>query len=159
MANKGRIDILLQGNIITIQATRTAPVGCTVHHVVGVEHIWQTCQPYSKEEARVGIVGRHVIILLVETVNQRQTAVVGAEGIDKVLRWFVEVATAIGHIGNVGAYKTIRPVEVAVCRTVVTRILYSPYRLTTILILLFRTEIVVDVSLKAIAAGSVDGRV
>ena len=84
-----------------------------------VEHIGESCHAYGQEETRIGIVGCHVIVLLVETVNQWQTAIVGTEGVDQILRWLVEVATTIRHIGDVGTNQAIRPVEVAVCRTVV----------------------------------------
>ena len=119
MVNEGWVDILLQSDVVSIETSRAAPVGCTVHQIVLVEHIGESCHAYGQEETRIGIVGCHVIVLLVETVNQWQTAIVGTEGVDQILRWLVEVATTIRHIGDVGTNQAIRPVEVAVCRTVV----------------------------------------
>ena len=67
------------------------------------------------------------------------------------MRRFVEIAASIRSTGDVRRNQAVAPVQVAVGRTVVTRVLDSPKTLLTILILLLRTEIVVQILFQAIA--------
>ena len=157
-AHEGRVDVVLQRHVVAIQAARAAPVGrLVVHHEVGVEHIGQSGHAHGEEQARVGIVGQFEV-LVVEGIEQRQSVGIGAIGIDQVLRGFVEVAAAVGHVADVGHNQTIRPVEVAIGGTVVHAVLYGPERLYAVLILRFGAEVVVQVFLQVVAGRGVDSR-
>ena len=110
---------MLQRDIIAVQSVGAAPDAALLHHVVLVEHIWQSGDADSEEQTRVCIVGCLVIVFLVERVEQRQTIGTCAVGIDQVLRGLVEVATAVSGTGDVWRDEAVAPVEVAVCAAVI----------------------------------------
>ena len=114
-----RVYILLEGDIMAIQTVGAAPSGTVVHDVFGIELIRQSGHADGEEEARVGIVGAFVIVLLIVGVEQGQSVGTSTVGVDKILARLIEVATTIGDAGDIGYDQTVAPIEVAIFRTVV----------------------------------------
>ena len=63
------------------------------------------------------------------------------------------------YLRNTGYYQTVREIQVTPSGTVVLRVLDGPDALLTILILFLRTEVVVHVTLQAIAGSGIDRRI
>ena len=104
---------------MAIQTVGAAPSGTVVHDVFGIELIRQSGHADGEEEARVGIVGAFVIVLLIVGVEQGQSVGTSTVGVDKILARLIEVATTIGDAGDIGYDQTVAPIEVAIFRTVV----------------------------------------
>ena len=118
-ADQGRVYILLQRYVISVQAIATAPDTGLLHHVILIEHIRQSGDTHCEEQSRITVVGSTVVVFLIERIDQWQSVGTRTIGIDEVLRRFVEVATTIGSTGDVWRDQSVAPVEVTIGRTVV----------------------------------------
>ena len=67
------------------------------------------------------------------------------------MRRFVKIAAAVCCAGNVGRNQAVAPIEIAVCRAVVARILNCPNAFFTVFKLLFGAEIVVKIAFETIS--------
>ena len=143
---------MLEGDVVAVEAVGAAPNVVLLDDVVLVEHVGHAGHAYGQEQARVGVVGRLVVVSVVEGVDVGQTVRARAIGVDEVLRGLVEVAAAVGDVGDAGRDEAVAPVEVAVGRTVVAGVLYGPDALSAVLVALFGAEVVVDVLLEAVVA-------
>ena len=149
-ADECGVNVLLQRHIVAVESVGAAPDAGLLHHVVTVKHVRQSGHAHSKEQSGVGVVAGLVVVLLVEAVYQWQSVSPCAVGVHQVLRGFVEIGTSVGGAGDVGRYQAVAPVQVAVSRAVVARILYGPEALHAVLILLFGAEVVVDVGFQTV---------
>ena len=95
--------------------------------------------------------GTYLVVIRSGIGSHWKTIAVGAIGIHEVDGWLVEVATRVVNLRNTGHDQTIGEVEVAINGTVVAGILDGPNALLAVLVLLFGTEVVVQVGFKSIA--------
>ena len=153
------VNIVLEGHIVTVQTVGAAPVVRASHDILRIEHIGEPCYTYSQPQARIGIVGGCVKVLLVEIGDIRQSVGIGAESVHDVLAGLVEVATAVGHTFYTRHHQSVRPVAVTQVSAVVGGVLHSPYTLLAVLVLRFGTEIVVEILLQSVSSRLIDSLV
>ena len=128
----------------------------TAHDEVRVELIRETGYTYRQPQTGIGVVGRSIEILVVERVDEGQTFGVGTESVNEVLTRLVEITTAVRHPFDTRYHQTVRPVAVTQVRTVVGRVLHRPKALLAVLILRFRTEVIMEIILQTIPSGGID---
>ena len=81
IVDESGVYVLLQRYMIAIEPVAAAPDAGLLHHIVLIEHIGQSGHANGQEQTGIGIVACHVVVLLVEVVQQGQTIGSGTVGI------------------------------------------------------------------------------